>query len=310
MKYSKVLFLSLVLFVSASGTFPQSSKAAPESKLIDAAQLLRDIQTLSADDMEGRSPRQPSIQRARDYVETRFKDAGLEPIGATFKQEFQMSELSRVHIYKVVNFVGLIKGKKYADKYIVITAHYDHEGVKARKTYNGADDNASGTAALFAIASHFKKNLPDHSLIFVAFDAEELGLLGSRYFVRNLPVPKESILLNVNMDMISRNDKGELYAVGTKTNPHLKPVLEQVQKTVPVKLRLGHEEWTVQSDQASFHAAKIPFIYFGVEDHKDYHKPTDDFTNIQPGFYVAAVETIIASIKALDESTKQLWHLH
>src|SRR5687768_13723497 len=171
MKYSKVLFLSLVLFVSASGTFPQSSKAAPESKLIDAAQLLRDIQTLSADDMEGRSPRQPSIQKARDYVETRFKDAGLEPIGATFKQEFQMSELSRVHIYKVVNFVGLIKGKKYADKYIVITAHYDHEGVKARKTYNGADDNASGTAALFAIASHFKKNLPDHSLIFVAFDA-------------------------------------------------------------------------------------------------------------------------------------------
>jgi Zn-dependent M28 family amino/carboxypeptidase len=304
MKYSKVLFLSLVLFACAAATFAQSTKTAPESKLFDAAQLLRDIQTLSADDMEGRSPRQPSIQKARDYVDTRFKDAGLEPIGTTFKQEFQMSELSRVHIYKVVNFVGLIKGKKNAEKYIVISAHYDHEGIEDGKIYNGADDNASGTAALFAIATHFKKDLPDHSLIFVAFDAEEQGLLGSRYFVRNLPVPKEAILLNVNMDMISRNDKGELYAVGTKHYPQFKPVLESVQKTVPIKLRLGHEEWTNQSDQAAFHAAKIPFIYFGVEDHKDYHKPTDDFAKIQPAFYVSAVETIIASIKALDESTK------
>jgi len=302
MKYSKVLFLSLVLFASAA--FGQPAKTAPESKLFDAAQLLRDIQTLSADDMEGRSPQQPSIQKARDYVEKRFAESGLQPIGAYFKQEFGIRQRGESAPLKGVNYVGLIKGRKAPERYIVITAHYDHEGIKKGATFNGADDNASGTSALFTIAAYFKKHQPDHSLIFVAFDAEELGLLGAQHFVTNLPVAREDILLNVNMDMISRNDKGELYAVGTKYYPQFKPVLESVQKTAPVKLRLGHEEWTNQSDQAAFHAAKIPFIYFGVEDHKDYHKPTDDFANIQPAFYVSAVETIIATIKALDEPTK------
>lgn len=281
-------------------SYGQAAKAAPESKLFDASQLLRDIQTLSADDMEGRSPRLPSMEKARGYVERRFSESGLVPIGTSFKQEFAISQRGKSEPIKGINYVGLIKGKTDPEKYIVITAHYDHEGVKDGKIYNGADDNASGTSALFTAASYYKKNHPDHSLIFVAFDAEELGLLGAQYFVANLPVAKESILLNVNLDMISRNDKGELYVVGTKANPHLKPFLEQVQKTAPVKLRLGHEEWTVQSDQAAFYAAKIPFIYFGVEDHKDYHKPTDDFSNIQPDFYVRAVETIIEAIQKFD----------
>jgi Zn-dependent M28 family amino/carboxypeptidase len=265
----------------------------PESKLFDAAQLLHDVQTLSADAMEGRSADRPSIQKARDYVEKRLKEVGLQPS----RQEFDIRSTLPL---KGVNFIGEIKGRKNPEKYIVITAHYDHEGVKKGEIYNGADDNASGTAALFAIASYFKKNPPDHSLIFVAFDAEEKGLLGSQHFVSNLPVKKESVLLNINMDMISRNDKGELYAVGTKAYPHLKPAIETVQKTAEVKLMIGHEEWTNQSDQAAFHAAKIPFIYFGVEDHKDYHKPSDDFVNIQPEFYVRAVETIIRAIKAFD----------
>jgi Zn-dependent M28 family amino/carboxypeptidase len=265
----------------------------PESKLFDAAQLLHDVQTLSADAMEGRSADRPSIQKARDYVEKRLKEVGLQPS----RQEFDIRSTLPL---KGVNFIGEIKGRKNPEKYIVITAHYDHEGVKKGEIYNGADDNASGTAALFAIASYFKKNPPDHSLIFVAFDAEEKGLLGSQHFVSNLPVKKESVLLNINMDMISRNDKGELYAVGTKAYPHLKPAIETVQKTAEVKLMIGHEEWTNQSDQAAFHAAKIPFIYFGVEDHKDYHKPSDDFVNIQPEFYVRAVETIIGAIKAFD----------
>ena len=125
--------------------------------------------------------------------------------------------------------------------------------------------------------------------------------------VANSPVPEGSIVLNVNMDMISRNDKGELYATGTRLYPQLKPALEKVQKTAGVKLLLGHDDpstghddWTDQSDQGAFHAAKIPFIYFGVEDHKDYHKSTDDFAHIQPEFYVKAVETITEAVKSLD----------
>ena len=278
----------------------------PESKMFDAGQLLRDVHVLSADDMEGRSADRPAMQKARDYVEKRFRESGLQPT----KQELEIKQ--RGTVLKGVNFVGQIKGRKDPDKYIIITAHYDHVGINGGEIYNGADDNASGTAALFAIASYFKKNPPDHSLIFVAFDAEEKGLDGARFFVSNLPVKKESILLNVNMDMISRNDKGELYAVGTYHYPQLKPALEAVQQKSKIKLLLGHDrpeqgqdDWTGQSDHAAFHREKLPFVYFGVEDHKDYHKPTDDFANIQPEFYVRAVETIIEAVRAFDKQTEK-----
>ena len=260
--------------------------------------------------MEGRSPAQPSIAKAREYVKRRFAESGLEPIGTDLEQPFEIKRRGGTGTVAGVNYVGLIKGSKFPEKYIVVTAHYDHVGIRDGKIYNGADDNASGTSALFALASYFKKDRPDHSLIFVAFDAEEMGLQGARHFVGNLPVPKESILLNVNMDMLSRNDKGELYAAGTFHNPHLRPALEKAQKKAKVKLLLGHDrpeqgrdDWTNQSDHGAFHAAKIPFIYFGVEDHADYHRPTDDFANIQPEFYVGAVETVIGAVKELDKAT-------
>lgn len=281
----------------------------PKSKYFDAGQLLRDVEYLASDELEGRSADLPSMQKARDYVEKRFKESGPKAFGDSYKQEFQITERGSDKKITGVNYVGHIKGKKQPNKYIVITAHYDHEGIRSGEIYNGADDNASGTAALFAIAKYFGKKKPNHSLIFVAFDAEEKGLQGARHFVANLPVAKESILLNINMDMVSRNDKGELYAAGAFHYPQLKPMLEASQKKAKVKLLLGHDDpklgrdnWTNQSDHAAFHAAKIPFVYFGVEDHKDYHRPTDDFANIQPEFYVKAVETIIDAVKELDKN--------
>jgi Zn-dependent M28 family amino/carboxypeptidase len=295
----------LSLTVSPQVGIGKRNVETPVSKLFDASQLLLDIRTLSADDMEGRSADRPAMRKARDYVEKRFRESGLNPT----KQGFDIKQRGSAAALKGVNIIGQLEGKKTPDKYIVITAHYDHEGIKNGQIFNGADDNASGTAALFAIAEFFMKHKPDHSLIFVAFDAEEKGLVGSRFFVANLPVKKEAILLDVNMDMISRNDKGELYASGAFSYPQLRPALEAAQKRARVKLKLGHDDpkqghddWTSQSDQGSFHREKIPFIYFGVEDHQDYHKPTDDFANIQPEFYVRAVETVIEAIRVLDKN--------
>jgi Zn-dependent M28 family amino/carboxypeptidase len=278
------------------------------SKMFDARELLRDIEILSADDMGGRSADSPGMEKARAYVERRLKASGVEQIGNSWTQEFDFTPRRSTAKLKGVNFLGSIRGKGDPGKYIVVTAHYDHDGVKNGEIYNGADDNASGTAALFAIAGYFKKHRPRHSIIFVAFDAEEKGLLGARHFVQNLPVPRESILLNVNIDMIARSDKGELYASGLNHYPNLKPYLERAQKKAKVKLLFGHDrpeqgrdDWTFQSDHGAFHREKIPFIYFGVEDHEDYHKPTDDFERIHPDFYVRAVETVIEAVTILDK---------
>ena len=176
------------------------------------------------------------------------------------------------------------------------------------EVYNGADDNASGTAGLLAIADHFVKNRPRHSIVFVAFDAEEVGLQGARAFVANPPVPKTAIVLNMNMDMISRNDAGELYVAGTHSYPQLLPFVERAITSAEVKLIPGHDrpgvgsgyDWTNQSDQGAFHSAGIPFLYFGVEDHADYHRATDDVERIQPAFYARAVRTITSVARLID----------
>jgi Zn-dependent M28 family amino/carboxypeptidase len=205
-----------------------------------------------------------------------------------------------------VNVLGYIKGSKHHEDYIVISAHYDHEGIKNNQIYNGADDDASGIAALFAFAEYFEKHPPEHSVILAAFDAEELGLTGSRYYVNNTIVPLEHIKLNINMDMISRNSNNELYVVGTAFNNTLRTVISNFETEKDLSLLMGHdgkdglENWTNSSDHAPFHKVNIPFLYFGVEDHPDYHQPTDDYENIHPEFYKKAVNTIISIFSTID----------
>lgn len=312
MKY--ILFILVLAFslspVQAQVKAGSNAGAAPDSKIIDAGKLLRDIETLSADAMEGRGIGTAGGIKAREYIAARFSAAKLKAFGGSYFQPFESSGQSGEKLAGA-NVVGYIEGKKFKDKYIVITAHYDHLGIRKGEIYNGADDDASGVAALFALAAYFKDKQPAHSLIFVAFDGEETGLLGSRKFVAEPPVAKKSILLNVNMDMIAHNDANELYASGIYHHPALKPILKRVANTAKVKLLFGHDrpeqkhdDWTNQSDHFAFHQAKIPFIYFGVEDHKDYHKATDDFANINQEFYVRAVETILEAVQKIDKYLK------
>ncbi|MDQ3634385.1 MAG: M28 family peptidase [Acidobacteriota bacterium] len=320
MRVIKFTGLIAVLFALAFLTFSVVSDAqrsdsvkkddSSKSNIIDAKSLIEDIKYLSSDKLKGRETGTAESGTARQYILKRFGQSGIKPLKKSYIQKFSFTD-QKENKFDGVNVFGFIKGKTSPNKYIVISAHYDHVGVNNGEIYNGADDNASGTSALFAIAKYFKKNKPNNSIIFAAFDAEEKGLQGARYFVDNLPVSQSDILLNINMDMVSRNDKGELYAAGTFHYPNLKPYIEAVQKNAPVKLLLGHDDpklgrddWTFQSDHGAFHRKKIPFIYFGVEDHKDYHKPTDDFENIQPKFYVNAVETIVMAVKSIDENWK------
>ena len=165
--------------------------------------------------------------------------------------------------------------------------------------YNGADDNASGTAALLAMAAWFRQHPPANTLMFVALDGEEEGLLGAAAFVRDHPVSPDSILIDINLDMVSRSTKRQLFAVGPKRYPTLVPYLARTACGAPVALMLGHDkgwsgadDWTMQSDQGEFSAVGIPFVYFGVEDHPDYHKPTDDVSRIDPGFFLGSSRAI------------------
>ena len=161
---------------------------------------------------------------------------------------------------------------------------------------------------MFAFAEYFKANPPKHSIILAAFEAEELGLKGTKYFVENPSVSHHKIVVNLNMDMISCSDENELFSVGTRYNENLKYLMSNFKQSNKVKLSMGHDgedgrdNWTYSSDHVSFYKKGIPFLYFGVEDHEDYHEPTDDYENIQPKFYINAVKTIISVFKKIDNS--------
>jgi Zn-dependent M28 family amino/carboxypeptidase len=308
------IFLAIIFALSPiaaqKSVVKTKDENAPTSKTINAAQLLLDDQTLSADDMAGRGIGTAGGTKAREYIAARFKSAGVKSFSDSYFQPFEVMMKSGAKV-NGANVLGYVEGTKLKDKYIVVTAHYDHLGTRNGEIYNGADDDASGVVALFAIAEYLKVNKPQHSIIFAAFDGEESGFLGSKKFIAAPPVAKESILLNINMDMVAHNDVNELYASGTYHYPTLKPTLEKLTKTAKVKLILGHDrpeqksdDWTNQSDHFVFHQQKIPFVYFGVEDHKDYHKPTDDFANINQRFFVQAVETILEAVKMLDKNLK------
>ena len=280
---------------------------------INGKKLLTHLEYLSSDALEGRKPLSKGSSMAQKYILTELTSLNLvEPLYPGFIQKFSFEDRrSKKMVVDASNIVAFIPGKS-SKKVIVVTAHYDHVGIGrpdavGDSIYNGADDNASGTAALLVLAEYFSKNRPQHGLLFAALDAEEMGLQGAKALVNDFPYPLEQIVLNLNMDMLSRSDAKEIYVSGTHFNPQFKSIIEKVPREAGTTLRFGHdipgtgaEDWTRSSDHGAFFEKKVPHLYFGVEDHLDYHRPSDSFAGIHPEFYKATVKLILKSLLALD----------
>jgi Zn-dependent M28 family amino/carboxypeptidase len=294
--------LAIVLSLAAA----TSAFAGPGDKAVE------DVRILSADDMQGRLVGTPGSEKARAYILSRFAEIGLSPIGDKFEQTFSFAKRDGSTV-QGTNLVARIKGTK-PGKALVVSAHYDHLGVRNGEIYNGADDNASGVAGLLAVAEAFKAKPPKHDVILAVVDAEEGGLRGAKAFAAAPPVPLETIALNVNFDMLSKNAKNELYVAGTSPFPYLKPILVKVATTAPVTLKLGHDtdadgkdnNWTNQSDHYAFGEKGVPWVYFGVEDHPEYHKPTDDFATVPQDFFKRSVATVIQASQALEKNLDEI----
>jgi hypothetical protein len=296
-------------------------KPPPREARIDAAQVLGDVKTLASPAMAGRAVGTPGGKAAREYLLARFRELGLEPaFGKSFEQPFRFTPFRGVKFWRAgfwkkkepidgVNVAGIVRGTVDPGHFLVVSAHYDHLGVRDGKLYPGADDNASGTAAMLAAARWFKAHPPRHSLLFVGFDGEERGLKGSAAFVAAPPVPLAQMLVDVNFDMLSRNPDNEIFVTGLHANPQLKPAVEAVRAQAKPTIIEGHdfprpfwdmEDWTDQSDQGAFADRGIPFLYLGVADHPGYHHPSDTFEHIDQAFYLSVVESVLDLVGALD----------
>ncbi|MEZ4840869.1 MAG: M28 family peptidase [Flavobacteriaceae bacterium] len=278
----------LILFFIAFTACKTEKAYVPENKIKE------DVTFLADDKLEGRGTGTEGEKMAAEYIAKRFKEMGIAPKGTdgylqtfTFKpkknphEKATFTETSSDSTVTGTNIVGYIDNN--ASKTIVIGAHYDHLGYggegslyrdEDKQIHNGADDNASGVAVMLNLAGKLKNANTSNNYLFLSFSGEEIGLLGSNYFVKNATIPVDSINYMLNMDMVGRlkaDSTLAVYGVGTS------PIFKQVINAHNDKFKLIEKESGVgPSDHTSFYLADVPVLHFFTGQHEDYHKPSDD----------------------------------
>ena len=255
--------------------------------------LEKDITYLASDKLEGRLIGSNGEKLAADFISSRFNKLGLSGIDNTdsYLQEFEVKP--KVNPHSMIkdtatiighNVVGFLDNK--AEKSVIIGAHYDHLGYgemggslfagSEKEIHNGADDNASGVAAMLALAERvIAKNLNNYNYIFLAFTGEEEGLWGSNYYAKNPTVDIKSIAFMINMDMVGRLDEDKRIAIhGTGTAPVWDMLIDSVLIS-DFKIK-KHASGVGPSDHTSFYLQDVSVLHFFTGQHKDYHKPADD----------------------------------
>ena len=304
-----LIFFFLISFFSCS------------NDLVEKSNIRDDVSFLADDALEGRQTGTEGEKKAANYIAKRFKNLGLIAKGTTnFDQEFSFVPKTDPHseVTFTKNEDGTITGRNVigyinnnALNTIIIGAHYDHLGYggdgslyrdSIKAIHNGADDNASGTAVMLDLARKLKNKNTNNNYLFIAFSGEEMGLLGSNYFVKNPTINTKTVSYMINMDMVGRLKKDSALAVyGTGTSPMFKQVL----KAHNNKFKLIENESGVgPSDHTSFYLADIPVLHFFTGQHEDYHKPGDDAEKLNYQGMEIISEYIYDVISDLDDNGK------
>ena len=294
MKHS--YFQAAVILVCAMLHAPAAASAQTDTTA--AGRIAGDMSFLADDAREGRGVGTAGLDSAAAYIAVRFESAGLEPGGAQgFLQRFTIDSSAPAAAHAglggvaVTNVVGVRPGRgTLANQAVVIGAHYDHLGYggfgsldsdSVDVVHNGADDNASGTAVLIEIARMLgtRSATDTRTLIFIAFTAEELGLIGSDYYVKNPVVGNDDTFAMINLDMVGRLTDSRLAAFGAETAEEFPEILDSINTRYAFEIDASGDGYG-RSDQQSFFAANIPVLHFFTGTHEDYHRTSDDVHRI------------------------------
>ncbi|MCG9755370.1 M28 family peptidase [Shewanella insulae] len=297
----------LVLGLLGCAQGPNDRRCSEDFRLTwsDKSRLLIHVETLSSDQFAGRKTGTDGAAQARDYIAGQMQQAGLTPWLGRFYHNFEYDY--QFGTRQGTNVIGILPASKPSDRWRLVVAHYDHLGKRGYKLYHGADDNASGIAGLLEIAAHSANQARDANLMFIATDAEEPGLYGSKAFVDGLMAPDATlkasqITLMINLDMIGRPPRNNrIYLEGRRGFEQFEQIKAQLEQSVNLCIRANHPpkagktiqrvDWLRASDHYPFHQAGIPWLYFGVPPHKDYHQPSDEASKIDVNFLAAVTET-------------------
>lgn len=288
------------------------------------AEIKKDVDRLSSDDFMGREIGTMGEALAAEYIRGRFESLGLRPAGtAGYYQPFFVKNSSNPHEKPELaesgedgtqgkNVIALIDNP--GDQLVIIGAHYDHLGYGGFSSlhrgdsaiHNGADDNASGVAAVLALATKLSEMKTQHDVLLIAFSGEEKGLWGSNYFVKNPTVDLEKVNFMINMDMIGRLDSAKGIAIhGTGTTSNWPNIIDKA-NTEGLKV-IMKESGVGPSDHTSFYLQDIPVLHFFTGQHEDYHKPTDDAVKVNHAGILKIVNVIENIIRNQDNLEKLIF---
>jgi hypothetical protein len=305
---------ALLAFVACAtaGASPAAAQTGPAAAG-SAARVRGYIEYLAADAREGRGIGTAGLDSAAAYVARAFASIGLGAGGTEgYFQPFAIDPTAAAAAHAGVggaavrNVVGVLPGRgALAGQAVVVGAHYDHLGMggfgsldpdSAGVVHNGADDNASGTAALLETAALLtgRGAANARTIVFVAFTAEEIGLVGSSHYVAHPVVPNDSTIAMINFDMVGRLRDGTLLAIGTGSARELEAAVDSIASAYALDLKITGDPWG-RSDHSSFYGAEVPVVHFFTDTHEDYHRTTDDAGAINvPG--VVQVATLAADL--------------
>jgi hypothetical protein len=302
MKKNILFIFALALVTISSTTAQNTTKVADVATFknsITPAELSKHLYIVADDNMEGRNTGEPGQKRAGDYLINEYKKNGISfPKGASdFYQKVPSDFMKRGFAPKLndsENIWAFIEGSEKPQEILVISAHYDHVGIKNGEVFNGADDDGSGTVALLEIAQAFNEAKkqgfgPKRSILFLHVTGEEHGLHGSRFYSENPLFPLENTIADINIDMIGRRDtlhpktNNYVYVIGSdRLSSELHTINEEVNaKYTQLELdykyndRKDPERIYFRSDHYNFAKKGIPAIFFFNGIHADYHQSTD-----------------------------------
>jgi len=313
-KIKKMLRFTILLLVSFF--INQALLTAQSNNAMQ--QLKTDVVYLASDYLEGRESGLKGEQLAGEYIAWRFEQLGLEPKGDQrgWFHAFDFTYKSHPHDENGEeregrNVVGFLNND--APNTIIIGAHYDHLGhgiAGSRHTdnpaiHNGADDNASGVAALLYMADQLRdmSNAKANNYLFIAFSAEELGLIGSKRYVENPTIDLGTVNYMLNMDMVGRlNEEKTIAIAGVGTSPIWSETIERIKvggiKAETTASGIG------PSDHTSFYLEEIPVLHFFTGQHSDYHKPEDDAEFINFEGLMSVSDYLLALVKKVNGEGK------
>ncbi|HTJ23328.1 MAG TPA: M28 family peptidase [Gemmatimonadaceae bacterium] len=307
---------ALAIVVASAAACARGAARLQPAAAPDSAAIRADVDYLASPRLRGRLTGTPGNDSAAAYIARRYAALGLASLSPGYLQHFVARPLSRgapAESLPTQNVAALLRGRdpSLRGQYVVIGAHFDHLGTSTNGALDpdardavrlGADDNASGSAAVLELARVFAKSPPRRSLLFVNFSGEEQGTLGSSYFVDHTPVPIDSIDAMLNFDMVGRLRADKLIVYGVATAKELPGLLDSA-NTAPRLAIAAQGDGFGPSDHSSFYARSIPVLHFFTDLHEDYHRASDVADKIDAGGearVVALAERVARSIADRD----------